>query len=411
MKKLFKAFDKLQTLYQSKREQFRQTVERFREKNSLDLYGRGAQLMDEADKLMRELKSDFSITAEGRADAIILKKKLKVFKETYKELHELTKPVWRQWAEAIIIALLLALILRNFIFGLYHVPTGSAEPNILVGDRLAGNKMAYYLGPVNRGDLVIFDNPLFNYDHSSKIHYLWQRYVGFPIPLLGLGTGPDNWVKRVIAIPGDVIEGKLENNKTVVYLNGEKLDEPYVNPYPLIAIRKSHGFVPCSSVGPFSIPSFLVYNNDIKNYTYDQSKTLEDQPYYLMKPEEIVMKRGTREPVLSKAYSPTLDYHTGVCVDVFGPYVIPPNKYWVMGDSRKNSVDSRWWLFLDHSLVHGRASFIIYSIDSEEPFWLFELIKHPINFWLKNIRWNRFFKGLNGYANTLNNKEEHYESR
>jgi len=69
-----------------------------------------------------------------------------------------------------------------------------------------------------------------------------------------------------------------------------------------------------------------------------------------------------------------------------------------MGDSRKNSVDSRWWLFLDEDFIHGRASFIIYSIDSQEAFWLFDLIKHPIDFWTKHVRWNRFFRGLNGHG-------------
>lgn len=396
MNKALKTFEKLLALYQSKRELFKERIDRFKAKNNIDLYGRGAQLLDEVDKLARELKNDFLITAEGQTGEVILKNKLKAFKKTYKELYELTKPVWRQWTEAIVIALGLALVLRNFVFGLYHVPTGSAEKNILVGDRLAGNKMVYFFSPVKRGDLVIFDNPTFDYDRSSKFHYLWQRYVGFPIPLLGLGVGPDNWVKRVIAVPGDTIEGRIEEDKTVIYLNGKKLDEPYVNPFPLIAIRKSHGFIPWSHVGPIAVPSFLAYSTDVKNYTYDPSKPFDEQPYYLMKEEEIVKKRSGK-PALSEAYSPNYEYRTGVCVDVFGPYTVPQGKYWVMGDSRKNSIDSRWWLFLDHSLVHGRASFVIYSIDSEEAFWLFELIKHPISFWTKNIRWNRFFKGLNDY--------------
>lgn len=397
MHKLLKTFEKQLAIYQGKREFFKQRVDRFKAKNDLDLYGRTAQLLDEADKLARELKSDFLVTAEGRADDVTLKNKVNLFKKTYKELNELTKPVWRQWTEAIVIALVLALVLRNFIFGLYHVPTGSAEPNILVGDRLAGNKMVYFFKPVKRGDLVIFDNPIFDYDHSSRFHYLWQRYIGFPIPLLGLSAGPDNWVKRVIAIPGDKIEGRVEDGKTVVYLNDKKLDEPYVNQLPLIAVRKSSGFIPWSHIGPVAVPSFLAYKTDIKNYTYDPSVPYDEQPYYLMEEDEIVTKRKSQEPILSEAFSPTPDYRTGIIVDTFGPYIVPAGKYWVMGDSRKNSVDSRWWLFLDNSLVHGRASFIIYSIDSEESFWLFELIKHPINFWTKNVRWNRFFNNLSGY--------------
>jgi hypothetical protein len=54
-------------------------------------------------------------------------------------------------------------------------------------------------------------------------------------------------------------------------------------------------------------------------------------------------------------------------------------------------MDSRYWLFLDHSAIQGRVSCILWSVDSEEMFWGFELIKHPINFWLKAVRWNRCF--------------------
>ena len=65
-----------------------------------------------------------------------------------------------------------------------------------------------------------------------------------------------------------------------------------------------------------------------------------------------------------------------------------------MGDSRRNSTDSRVWLFLDEDLIHGRASFIIYSIDSEEPFWLFELLRNPVRFFTKHVRFNRFFRSV-----------------
>jgi hypothetical protein len=96
---------------------------------------------------------------------------------------------------------------------------------------------------------------------------------------------------------------------------------------------------------------------------------------------------------------------------VFGPLTVPDGKYWMMGDSRKNSRDSRWWHFLDRERIHGRASFIIYSIDSEEAFWLFELIKHRINFWTKSIRFNRFFKILWQHNGRPDIVESNYEQK
>jgi len=416
MKQLSLSFAKLSSVYQKRREEFKQALERLKRKRNTDLYEKALQLFHKTEEQVQELNGEFALIANGPVNSSV-QAKFKAFKKTYKELNEITKPEWRQWIESIIIALFLAIILRNFIFGLYHVPTGSAEPNILVGDRIWGNKMAYYFGDVKHDDRVIFDNPEFVYDSSNPIKLFWQKYVGFPIPLLGLEAGPDNWVKHVIGVPGDVIEGRIEDGKTVVYRNGVKLEEPYVNPYPLIRLRKTVGFVPFEHIGPLSIPMFLRKIEKDVNYTYDPSKPFDNQPFYTISEEEIV-RDSNGDIMLAQPYSPTYritrdveqrkslediqalmpsssgDDYLVYTIDKFGPITVPDGKYWLMGDNRKGSYDSRSWGFLDKSRIHGRASFIIYSIDSEEPFWLFDFIKHPIEFLTKHIRYNRFFKRL-----------------
>jgi len=382
--------------YKQKRDKFKKVIDRWGQKNYTTDHRNAMELFNKAENYAANLMQEASNPGVNKKE---LKSKIKDFKTVYKKLNDITKPVLQQWIEAIVIAVVLAIVLRNFVFGLYHVPTGSAEPNILVGDRIWGNKMAYYFSEPKHGDLVIFDNPEVKYDKSNIIKYWWQKYIGFPVPLLGLSGGPDNWVKRVIAVPGDVIEGKLEDGKPVVYINGQKLNETYVNSYPLVRCRKSKGLIPLDSFGPFVVPEFLrLSTRDDYNYTYDPSKSLDEQPFYRLNPDEIVMNSETGKPIFAQPYSPTygFDYsqRTFFCVDVFGPFTVPEGKYWMMGDSRKNSRDSRWWHFLDSERVHGRASFIIYSIDSEEPFWLFELVKHPIDFWTKSIRFGRFFRPL-----------------
>lgn len=362
--------------------------------------GRG--LVKKVDSLLAQLERD---THFHETPTPAMHQTFKQAKKHAKQLTEMVKPLWRQWIESLGVALLLVFVLRNFVFGLYHVPTGSAEPNILVGDRVWGNKMAYFFDTVKHGDLVIFDNPEFPYDRSSKLNYYWQRYIGLPIPILGLSGGPENLVKRAIAIPGDVIQGKIENGKTVIYRNGKKLDEPFVNRLPLIRVRKEVGFIPFKRFGPFSIPHFLQKMNVERNYTFDPEKSLNDQPCYRLESNEIVHHPAHHERIFSYAYDPiySMDFrHEGnvFCADEFGPITIPAGKYWMMGDSRKNSRDSRYWHLLDKELIHGRASFVIYSIDSEESFWLFELIKHPLDFWTKKIRWNRFFKALGTFNGT-----------
>ncbi|MEI7580364.1 MAG: signal peptidase I [bacterium] len=320
----------------------------------------------------------------------------KQMKQCYKELVQISKPLWRQWIEAIVIAGGAAFFIRTFGFGIYHVPTGSAERNILVGDRLWGNKMAYRLQDPKRGELVIFNDPEFVYSTQSW-QKLWQQYAG--IPLLGiLKGGPQNWVKRVIAVPGDTIEGRMEDGKTVVYLNGEKLHEPYVNPYPLIRLRKTTGFFNAFSLLGSLAPGFLRRTVSEVRYTYDPSVPLDQQPFYYMQPEELIRNPLTGDPLLLPAGEPCFEQRTRRNVDVFGPLVVPQGKYWVMGDSRRNSRDSRFWMFLDEEHVLGRASLVLYSLDSEESFWFFALLKNPLAFFTRIVRWDRFMKPLWGIA-------------
>ncbi|MGD1997703.1 MAG: signal peptidase I [Candidatus Dependentiae bacterium] len=312
-------------------------------------------------------------------------------KKCYRELRQEMKPEWLQFLEAALKIGIAALFIRTYIFGLYQVPTGSAEPNLLVGDRIFGNKMAYIWSPPKRGDLVIFDDTEFVYK-GSIFNQLWQKYVGIAVPFL-FDWGPANLVKRVVAVPGDTIEGRIEDGKPVVYRNGEKLHESYVNPYPLIALEKEIGFFDKDGVIGSMVPWFLRTQRKQVRYTYVPTKSLEEQPYYEMKPAEVMIDMRTQRPALTHAFTPLRNWR-GKQVDTFGPFVVPPDKYWVQGDSRLNSHDSRGWGFLDKKFITGRASCIIFSLDSEEWLFIFGLLKNPWKFFTKQVRWNRFFTGL-----------------
>jgi signal peptidase I len=380
MNRLKKTFEALHEKFTRKRSLFERVLDKWKKRGKTTWHEHGKAMFDQLEREGQELKELFADVQSNVAVSAV-RARVKNFKKVLKKLSESVKPSWQQWLEALLVAGIVALVLRHFIFGLYHVPTGSAETTILVGDRVWGNKLAYVFDGIKRGDLVIFDDPTFKYSENKMVK-LWQKYIGLPVPLLGLTSGPINMVKRVIAVPGDWIEGRIEDGKTVIYLNNKKLDEPYVNPYPLIWLDKKVGFIPF-------LPKRSVRGGVW--YTYVPDKSFEDQPYYNMSEDEVIRIPGF--PYLRHAGVPSMKGPgSSVSADSFGPMRVPENKYWVMGDSRKNSQDSRWFGFLDRKFVHGRLSFIIYSIDSQESLWLFELLAHPIDFWLKSIRWNRFFK-------------------
>ena len=106
-----------------------------------------------------------------------------------------------EWGVVIVGALVLAVVVRTFLFGAYYIPSPSMEPTLSVGDRIIVNKVSYRLHDVNRGDLVVF-RPT---DGASA-------------------SGVEDLIKRVIALPGEtvtVVEGH-------VMIDGGLLIEPYL---------------------------------------------------------------------------------------------------------------------------------------------------------------------------------------
>jgi len=116
------------------------------------------------------------------------------------------------WYNQIIVILTLVFLLRTFGFGLYQVPTGSMETTMLVGERFFADKLTVWFTSIKRGEIISFNEPIYKYSKNPFMN-LWERYF----------WGPSNWTKRVIGIPGDHIQGKIEDGHPVVYLNGKKI--------------------------------------------------------------------------------------------------------------------------------------------------------------------------------------------
>ena len=120
------------------------------------------------------------------------------------------KSIFREYFESLVIAVILALFVRTWVFQAFQIPTGSMEPNLLIGDHLIVNKMIFAptvtavehaILPdreIRRGDIIVFKYPK---------------------------TPERDFIKRVIGLPGD----RLELHRKQVYINGKPIEQPYAH--------------------------------------------------------------------------------------------------------------------------------------------------------------------------------------
>jgi signal peptidase I len=185
------------------------------------------------------------------------------------------KSVVREYFESLVIAVSLALFVRTFVFQAFKIPTGSMEPNLLVGDHLIVNKMVF--APTATG----FERAILPHRDIHRGDVIVFKFPQDPAR---------DFIKRVIGLPGD----QLELRRKKIYVNGKELSEPYV-----------HFIVPLS-------------------------------------PESDKRSDDLREE--------------------YGPVSVPADQYFMMGDNRDNSQDSRYWGFMPASYVKGQALFIYFSV-------------------------------------------------
>lgn len=286
----------------------------------------------------------------------------------------------------IILILMVAFLIRTFGYGLYRVPTGSMETTMLVGELFFADKLSVLFSKPGHGEIIAFNDPLFVYAESS-LQSTFQKYV----------WGPSNWTKRVIGIPGDEIRGVIENGVPVVYRNGKKMDEPYLNKYPLIGVWKNkQNFLQQENA---AVDANIEEEWSFKSY--DPTKPYEAQPWYAIDAQNImcdvqghpIMRMPGQAWVkddISESQKHTGNYWNGS--DEFF-IKLGDGQYWVMGDNRLNSHDSRAFGPLDGKHIHGRIVYRLLSIDSSAAWLLVEIATSPLAF-LRSIRVNRCMQGV-----------------
>jgi signal peptidase I len=134
----------------------------------------------------------------------------------------------------VVIAVVVALLLRTFVVATYSIPSGSMEPTLQIGDRIVVDKLSYHLHGVDRGDIIVFSTP-------PK-----ENCSGSPVADL---------VKRIIGLPGETIS--LSGGR--VSIDGHLLPEPWLPPVARTATYPGPSAQPYSLHHPYRVPAGDVY--------------------------------------------------------------------------------------------------------------------------------------------------------
>lgn len=139
------------------------------------------------------------------------------------EAHE-HRPLWRELPVLVVIAFLVALLIKTFVLQAFYIPSGSMIPTLQIGDRVLVEKVSYHLTDPHRGNVVVFEKDLSGAAPAGDQPF-WVDIGNAVKDLFGFPTGNDeDLIKRVIAVGGDTVEGKDGG----VYVNGRRIPEPYL---------------------------------------------------------------------------------------------------------------------------------------------------------------------------------------
>lgn len=169
-----------------------------------------------------------------------------------KQKRKATRSFWRELPVLILVALVIAVLIKTFLMQAFFIPSGSMRETLIEGDRVMVNKLSYRFGDPGRGDVVVFDSPFTDGNDGESIISAVFRNIG---ESLGVASPETEFIKRVIALPGETIE--IADNQ--VLIDGEPLDEPYLQP----GLRMP-------DFGPETVPvGFVFVMGDNRNQSQD----------------------------------------------------------------------------------------------------------------------------------------------
>jgi len=353
-----------------------------------------------------------------------------------------SKSEFRSWIDAIGFAIIAATILRTFLIEAYTIPTSSMEKSMLIGDFLFVSKVAYGprvpMTPI-AVPLVHHTVPFFgikSYSESLKFPYHRMKGLGkikrndcvvFNWPAEKLGRPIDkkeNYVKRCVGIPGDILE--LTESELIVNGTAQELFKGVKNQWHYKLMTNGTGLNPNILREKYDITEGGRGRN---RNEYNLSLTNENRDALASFSNISSIKRKVEKKGIFANYIFPHNENYAWNIDNFGPikipeagakvdltitnlliykdiieryennkleiidnqiyindklsenYVFKMNYYWMMGDNRHNSADSRFWGFVPENHIVGKALFIWMSWDKNAK-------------GLKKVRWNRLFTSV-----------------
>lgn len=126
----------------------------------------------------------------------------------------------------VFLAFAIAILIKTFLVQAFYIPSTSMLPTLRTGDRVLVEKLSYRFTDPDRGDVVVFEKSVFGAKKNQDLPW-YQDAQGFFRELLGLPTGTEeDYIKRIVAISGDVVEYKGSPRKLLI--NGEKVAQPFI---------------------------------------------------------------------------------------------------------------------------------------------------------------------------------------
>lgn len=133
-------------------------------------------------------------------------------------------PVWQESILLVVVAMVMAIVVKTFFLQAFYIPSESMEPTMLPDDKILVQKVSYWFGDIDRGDVVVFDDPGGWLDTSNDSEASNPLQSG--LEKVGLFPTGGHLIKRVVGIGGDTVTCCDDTGSLTV--NGESIDEPYL---------------------------------------------------------------------------------------------------------------------------------------------------------------------------------------